>query len=312
MKGDDEGSKAGRWRRRPCWLAATLTSYDASPAPRPGRSTTQVVIGYQSETINTVTAGALSARWATSSVTWPAARPQHRQEVHGELGELFHRRADHRADAGRQHRHRLDGGLPAAHQRVAVAVARPTTAPRWSRSPATTCAARSTGIVVAARLQGGVRWPSSRARPCPPASVRRATAPWSRRWPGRSTRPPACNVENQRALRRRSLPAGPAASPRWPSSWTGRAARLQGPGQAALRRRRAERAHPARCRRPRRPSPSRTPPSSRRSCRRKLQATDYLHQHPLAAAEPVAKARPGCRPRWCTSTTGRTGGDLRT
>ena len=66
-----------------------------------------------------------------------------RHHLQGRVAGLRHRRADHRPDDRREDRHRLDGRLPAAHQRGPRQAAR-TGRPAWSRSPATTCAAAST------------------------------------------------------------------------------------------------------------------------------------------------------------------------
>jgi len=70
-----------------------------------------VVIGYQSKTINTVTAGTLLRAQGY-------LERRHRHQVQRELAGLRHRSADHRADGRREDRHRFDGRLPDADQRV--------------------------------------------------------------------------------------------------------------------------------------------------------------------------------------------------
>ena len=76
-----------------------------------------VVIGYQSKTINTVTAGTLLRAQGYLEHSSPTSRRAPEPNTPWVAG-LRHRCPDHRADGRRKDRHRLHGRLPDADQRL--------------------------------------------------------------------------------------------------------------------------------------------------------------------------------------------------
>ncbi len=110
MKRPLVAAAAGR-RSSPPLAGCTVAGQAAEAGAEP------VVVGYQSKTINTVTAGTLLRAQGYFEKRLAELGATHRQEVRRHLAGLRHRRADHRADDGRQDRHRVDGRLSAAHQR---------------------------------------------------------------------------------------------------------------------------------------------------------------------------------------------------
>src|SRR4029077_7745124 len=71
-----------------------------------------VVIAYQSKTINPVTAGTLLKAQGYLERRLNDITTRTRHQVQRDLAGPRHRRADHRSDGRREDRHRLDGRLP--------------------------------------------------------------------------------------------------------------------------------------------------------------------------------------------------------
>ena len=284
---------------RRAWWPAAAERLLARPAPR--TTTRSIVIGYQSKTINTVTAGTLLRDLGYFEERLEEIDP----DLRGRVAGLRHRRADHRPDAGGQDRHRLDGRLPAADQRV----------PRRHRR-------RRHLDGRGHRLQPARRAQRRRRRARTPTPRRSATSKGgdisaSVGSAGHGTLVQALRGPGHRPQRRRQGrepgPAVGASSLQGGSVDAVVAVRgLAGPAglprrrPAGLRRRPARPADPARHGRP-----QRVRRRARGDRRRVPPGADRRHR--LPPREPASRrprswpTRPACRPRSSTSTTAATG-----
>ena len=287
-------------------LALTATALSAcSVAGRSRRRHEVITIGYQSKTINTVTAGTLLRSAATSSsgsrssagdrdvvrssgrTTTPAPRSPRRcwpgKIDIGSMGDypllINGSRAGTGDDGTDGRRHRLQPARRAQRRRRR---------------------ASDSDVQTLERPRG--------RQTSPPASAPPATARWSRR----STRPGIdpnddVKVENQDPAVGASALQGGSVDARGPVRGLAGAAGLPRRRPAGLRRRPARPADPARHRRPQRVRR----PTTRTSSKAFLQAQHRRDRRTSTRTRSrpprSSPRRPGCRPRSSTSTTAATG-----
>ncbi len=305
-----QSRSAARSRRiAPAVLAAALllplTACGGSASAGDSKSVT-VTVGYQSKTINTVTAGTLlrSHGYFESALKAQGARDGITYKV--EWQDYDTGAPITAADGRREDRHRLHGRLPAAHQRLPGQAAERARHRMVSVTGYNPRGALNT-VVVAAGFAGCSRCPTCagqegvdqrrlgrprHARPRPGAGRHR---------PGQGRR--ASSTSSRRSALRRWSPGSVDALSQF-VAWPGLLA-FQGKAKAAVRRRRARPAHLPRrhrARRLRRPASGRwSTPSCRPSSRPPTISTPTRS----TAAENRRRGHRPARRRSSTSTTAR-------